>query len=558
MNAKTTIYTARKIHTMAPERPHASAVAVRDGRILAVGELPDIIHWLKKSPFCPFEVETLFADKILVPGLIDAHTHLGSLALEYSNTFIAQVPWSRPEGGFFPTYADKNAVLERLREQDAALAPGETLWGVHYDDMQAGEPLSRADLDSVSQTRPILVSNMVFHRFWVNSAMLRLAKIEAGSELPGVCYDASGEPDGTLLENKGLRQVLPAVPTLMHLTEDKVRNILPLFTNQGMTTVCEAAFGGFGGLERELDVFGAVFGAHECGLRMQAMPFYHRLILEGNFADRAAIICSLQDRQTANLRFGAAKLYCDGSIVSRTAPLDWPGFWDGTPNQKMQHTPEEIREAICGFHDLGIPTATHTNTNLACQIVLDAVEEAQSRCCRPDIRHRMEHCYGITPEQLRRAKALGVAIQFFTPQIWYYGDSHLALQGPDRAQRMLPTATAKRLGVSWGVHCDPPGSPQLPWMAMWATVHRLTQSGEVLGPNQRMSVYEALWAFTQEHAWQLHLEQEVGSIEFGKKADFCVLEADPLGIDPMELKDMPVWGTVFEGTPHRAKKQEKI
>ena len=163
----------------------------------------------------------------------------------------------------------------------------------------------------------------------------------------------------------------------------------------------------------------------------------------------------------------------------------------------------------------------------------------------------MEHCYSITAEQLRRAKALGVGVQFFTPQIWYYGDDHLNVQGPDRARGILPTGTAERLGVSWGIHCDPPGTPQLPWTAMWATVNRLTQSGKVLGPFQRVSVEAALRAFTTEHAWQLHMENEIGSIQIGKKADFCVLEADPLAIPPMELKEMPVWGTVFEGIPHQ-------
>ena len=93
---KTIIYIARSILTMNPDQPRATAVAVRDGRVLSVGGLEDIIHWLKRSPFLPYEVETLFADKILLPGLVDAHTHLASLALEYAHTFVAQAPWPRP------------------------------------------------------------------------------------------------------------------------------------------------------------------------------------------------------------------------------------------------------------------------------------------------------------------------------------------------------------------------------------------------------------------------------------------------------------------------------
>ncbi|WP_300707868.1 amidohydrolase [uncultured Desulfovibrio sp.] len=546
---KTIIYIARSILTMNPDQPRATAVAVRDGRVLSVGGLEDIIHWLKRSPFLPYEVETLFADKILMPGLVDAHTHLASLALEYAHTFVAQAPWPRPEGGFFPVYGDKAAVLARLREADARLPDNEILWGVHYDDNQIGSPLTREELDAVSPSRPILISNMVFHRFWVNSAMLRKAGIGKDSGLPGVCYAPDGEPDGTLLEARGLARILPACPQLMRLTEEKIRHVLPLFTRQGVTTLCEAAFGAFGGYENEYAALNAAM--RDAPLRVMALPFYHGQVPgAASLEDKAAYFQQLAP--SAKVRFGAIKLYCDGSIISHTAPLDWPGFWDGSPNPAMQHSREEIFEALIGFHLRGMQTITHTNTNLACQIVLDAVEEAQSRCCRPDIRHRMDHCYGITPEQLRRAKALGVAVQFFTPQIWYYGDDHLALQGPDRAHALVPTGTAERLGVSWGIHCDPPGTPQLPWTAIWATMQRLTQSGIVLGPAQKVPLDAVLRAFTTEHAWQLHMEDEVGSIRLGKQADFCVLEEDPYVMPPMELRHMPVWGTVFAGEPFQA------
>ncbi len=218
----------------------------------------------------------------------------------------------------------------------------------------------------------------------------------------------------------------------------------------------------------------------------------------------------------------------------------------------MAENPEAIKDLIIRFHEAGIPTITHTNTAAGFQVILDAVKEAQCRCFRPDMRHRADHCYTITEAQLRLARELGVAVSFFTTQIYYYGDAHLKIQGPDRAHQITPTGTAKRLGVSWTFHNDPPGTPQLPWIGAWATVHRLTESGTVLGPQQRVTVEDALRTMTIEAAFQLHLDQEVGSIAFGKRADFCVLEADPLEIDPMELKDIPVWGTVFGGEPNPA------
>jgi predicted amidohydrolase YtcJ len=220
----------------------------------------------------------------------------------------------------------------------------------------------------------------------------------------------------------------------------------------------------------------------------------------------------------------------------------------------MQENPEEIKSLIIRLHEAGIPTITHTNTAAAFQFVLDAVKEAQSISYRADMRHRADHCYTINGAQLRQAKELGVTVSFFAPQIYYYGDAHLKLQGPDRARNITPIGTARRLGVSWTLHNDPPGTPQLPWVGAWAAVHRKTmESGTVLGPEQRVTVEEALRAMTIEAAYQLHLNNEVGSIEFGKRADFCVLEADPLKIDSMELKDIPVWGTVFGGELNPAK-----
>jgi predicted amidohydrolase YtcJ len=219
----------------------------------------------------------------------------------------------------------------------------------------------------------------------------------------------------------------------------------------------------------------------------------------------------------------------------------------------MENDPAEIHEWLIRCHVAGLPTVTHANSRPGCQVVLDAIQEAQAVKFRPDMRHRIDHAYNITTAQLMRAKALGVAVQFFTPQIYYYGDSHLEIQGMDRARHITPTGTAKRLGVSWGFHNDPPGTPQLPWVGAWATVHRKTMESETtFGPEHCVPVADALRAMTIEAAYQLHLDSEIGSIEFGKKADFCVLEADPLEIDPMELKDIPVWGTVFSGRPNPA------
>ena len=299
----------------------------------------------------------------------------------------------------------------------------------------------------------------------------------------------------------------------------------------------------------------SILAKQENKLRVIGLPWWRAGIAEAGSLEKF-IEMYKEDKagSTDKFRIGAVKLYIDGSIISRTTPLGWPGYWDGTPEGHMQEDPEEIKSLIISLHEAGISTITHTNTAAAFQFVLDAVKEAQTRCYRPDMRHRADHCYTITEAQLRLAKELGVAVSFFPTQIYYYGDAHLKIQGPNRAHQITPIGIAKRLGVSWTFHNDPPGTPQLPWVGAWTTVHRSTvESGTVLGPEQRVTVFDALRAMTIEAAYQLHLNQEIGSIEFGKKADFCVLETDPLEIDPIELKDIPVWGTVFGGEINPAK-----
>jgi len=553
MNEQVTVYLAKKIITMNPEQRFARAVVVKDGRILSVGEPDAVVDWLKKSPFAPYKMETEFQDKILMPGIVDAHTHVELQALIYSGHFVAQIPWPRPEGGFYPVYPNKADVLQRLSDIDQELPAEEPLYAVAYDENKAGGFLHIDELDAVSKTRPILISNLVFHRFWANSALLKKAGISEDDLPPGIECDESGKANGTLIEAKGLMAVLPALPDLVNITEEKIRYTLPLFTTGGYTTVCDAAVGAFG-FQKSLGTFQHLQSSPESNLRVVALPWAKTGATEAGSLDHfIELIKKTSNEDMETFRIGPVKLYTDGSIISRTSPIGWPGYWDGSPEGHMENDPQEIREMLIRCHAAGLSTVTHANSRPGCQIVLDAIKEAQSIKYRPDMRHRIDHAYNITSSQLRLAKALGVSVQFFTPQIYYYGDAHLKIQGPDRAHNMTPTGTAKRLGVSWGFHNDPPGTPQLPWLGAWATVHRMTlDSGTVLGPEQCVTVGDALRAMTIEAAYQLHLDQELGSIEFGKRADFCVLEDDPLEIEPMDLKEIPVWGTLFSGNPNPA------
>ncbi len=546
-----TLFTAKKIITMDEDHPLATAVAVKDGRILAAGKKDELIFHLNRSAFCSYTVDDRFSDKVLMPGLVDAHTHVELQGFIYAGHFVSQIPWPDPAGGFSPVCPDKTAVIKRLKTLADSLAEGAPIFAVAYDENTAGD-LTLADLDGVSESRPVLVANSVFHRFWCNRFLLDQSGIKPGNCPEGVETDGGGIPTGVLTEFNGLMAVIPGLPSLLEDLAGKVRHILPLFTRGGNTTLCEAALGTLG-LDFSLGLLSPVFNDSEEGLRLVGLPWAQTLMKQGASVDE--FICQMaaaRQKETDRLRIGAAKLYTDGSLISKTAPAGWPGYWDGSADGTMACDPDTVRQWIIALHRAGIPTVTHTNTDKGCRLVLDAVQEAQAQCCRPDIRHRIDHCYTVSEASLRRARALGVGVQFFSPQLYYYGESHLKLLGPGRAERLTPVGTARRLGVSWGCHNDPPGTPQLPWTAIHTLVNRETFQGTCLGPSHRVTVAEALRAVTLEAAFQMHLDHEIGSIVPGKKADFCVLEADPLTQPRERLKDMPVWGTVFGGIPRPA------
>ena len=158
-----------------------------------------------------------------------------------------------------------------------------------------------------------------------------------------------------------------------------------------------------------------------------------------------------------------------------------------------------------------------------------------------------------TPAQYRRMAALGMCANIFSNHIYYWGDQHRDRSiGPERAAKMDACATALAEGVPMSIHSDAPVTPMGHLHTMWCAVNRLTSTGQVLGPDERISVMEALHAATIGAAYQLKVDHLIGSIEAGKFSDFAVLSDDPLTVDPVTLKDIGVWGTVVGGVPFEA------
>ena len=170
----------------------------------------------------------------------------------------------------------------------------------------------------------------------------------------------------------------------------------------------------------------------------------------------------------------------------------------------------------------------------------------------PDARFTLQHCQMAHDAHFRRMARLGICVNLFANHLYYWGDQHYALtMGPERAERMDAAGSAQRLGVAYSIHSDAPVTHLAPLFTAWCAVNRRTTTGRVLGTEERVSVADALHAVTIGAAFTLKLDTEIGSIECGKRADFAILEDDPLAVDPAKLHEVPVWARSSGGASFR-------
>lgn len=537
----TTIYRARRILTMNPARPEATHVAVRDGRILGAGSLEELAGWGRHT------LDERFADKVLMPGLVEGHSHL----MEGTFWRFVYVGWfdrNDPGGRRWSGLKSIDAVIERLREAQAALAdPAAALSGWSLDPIYYADSrrVNRADLDRVSATRPIGVLHASGHILNVNTKALELAGLlREGVDHPGIPLGADGLPTGEL---KGPEPMtLAGVHVgfdrdLLAADERGVRDFARLAVRVGVTTAADLAnLMPPEGVEMMRRV------SLEPGYPLRIVSLLRMQKLTGKaLVDRAL---ELRPMSTERLRLGIIKVVADGSIQGFSARLRWPGYYNGAPNGLWYNTPEHLREVYRIALEHGVQIHTHTNGDEATELVLECVEAALRAHPSPDHRFTLQHCQLADAAQFRRMKALGLCVNLFPNHHVYWGDQHYAMTvGPERAERMNACATALATGVPLAIHSDAPVTPLGPLFTAWCAVNRRSASGRLLGGHERISVADALRTITLGAAYTLKLDGEVGSIECGKQADFAVLEDDPLEIGAERLKDVRVWGTVQGG-----------
>jgi len=534
-----TVFAARKLRTMDRNRPEATHVAVRDGRVLAVGALDEVAGW------GAYRLDDRFADKVILPGLVEGHAHIlagGIWSYVYCGHHERIDPW----GKAWPGLGGTAEVIAQFRREAAKLDDAETpLIGWGFDPIFLDGPrLSRDDLDRVSKTRPIAVIHSNFHLLTANSAALALARYDRNTDVAGVRKRDDGELHGELWE---IAAMFPVMRRLnidfadLSRAEDGIRAYGQVARRCGVTTVTDL----FAELTPEdVDQLLAVTGEDDFPIRL--VPALNALTRPAAEVARRAL--EIRRQGTDKLRLGIVKIMTDGTIQGFTAQVKAPFYYKAGNHGIWNIAPAQLHALVGLLHDHGIQMHIHTNGDLASEVTLDAIEAALARKPRGDHRHTLQHAQLAPVDQFRRMKALGICANLFANHIYYFGDKHRDITvGPDRARRMNACRDALDCGVPLAIHSDAPVTPMGPLFGAWCAVNRKTASGQVLGEAQRITVEEALHAITLGAAYTLKMDHEVGSIATGKRADFCVLEEDPLEVGAEGLKDISVVTTVIGG-----------
>jgi predicted amidohydrolase YtcJ len=539
-----TIYVAREVVTLDPNKPSATAVAVVGDRILATGTLEQLKAAAGDQPYT---VDETFADKVIVPGFIAQHDHPLLAALTLTSKIIAIEDWVLPSGTF-PAAKTPREYRKRLKEANAILEdPNEMLltWGYHH--IFHGK-LTRADLDRISTTRPIVVWHRSAHEFILNTKALETTGIDEAfvASMPEAARKQSDLEEGHFLEG-GMFAIVPRLlPAIA--TPERFRAGLELteqyYHANGVTLGSEP-----GGLySKKLQT------AQNAVLSDADTPFRYYFIPDGKSIHAMYPETTISETEKT-LDWGQGmtsivprqiKLFADGAIYSQLMQMREP-YLDGHHGEWIM-PPEDFANAFRIYWDAGYQVHIHVTGDAGVDMVLDNVEANMRRNPRHDHRTVLVHFSVSQKDQIDRIKRLGVIVSgnpyYVTMLADKYGNEGL---GQERADNMVRMGDVERAGISYSYHSDMPMAPSQPLFLMDCAVNRTTVSGRVAGPDQRSSREGALRAVTLEAAYSLRLENEVGSIVPGKLANFTVLSENPITVPAATIKDIKVWGTVHEG-----------
>lgn len=523
------IFVNGNVLTVDGSKPYAQAFAITNGKFEAVGTNAEIRRLATPS--------TKIVDlggKTVTPGFNDAHVHP---APRYPEDSLYFIPWLGPDKA-----PNIDALVEILKKKAAITPKGQLVFGGGYDDVKLGRHPNRADLDRVSTEHPILVMHASGHISATNSYALKLSGIDQRTEDPlggALDRDASGMPNGVVRESA--RSLL------------KVRRPSPGDNSDvPWDQQVKAYLRGF----EEYSARG-ITSANVAGASPENMRLYQAVRAAGNPVRVGVMFSQSHFKAAADLglktgfgddmlRLTSIKTFQGNSMSGRTCWLseaysDRPGYFGIPPSRSQQ----QFDADVAAMHDAGWQIATHSNGDREIDMVITAIERAQAKNPRPDARHRIEHASVMTQALLERAKRANIILVFHS-YMWEHGNK-LVSYGPKRLAMVHPYRTALDMGVLVAAHSDSQVSAADPLLRIQDMVTRQTSDGREIGPNQRVTVEEALRVWTLDGAHTTFEENVKGSITAGKLADFVILRADPRKVPVLKIKDVVIDATYLAG-----------
>ena len=523
------LLTNGRIHTMNGERT-ASSLAIWGGRILAVDEEVDAVRTIDLK------------GRTVTPGWHDAHNHMAMFGI-----MLAELDLSY---GAVRSLDEVYAAVAAAAQQ---AQPGEWIIGARYDQNKLGAHPTLKRLDEIAPNNPVWLKHTSGHMAVVNSAVLREADADNPPAGGVVVRDESGQPTG-LLQEQAQQLVQEQVrPYSQARLVEAIGRASAQYAAEGLVGVTEAGIGAgwVGNSPVEAAAYQEALDRGLLRQRVTLMPVSDALrTVQRSQEDGPAYTLDLGLRTgfgSDMLRIGPMKVFSDGSLIGHTAAMC--AEFANAPGEVgfLQEDVDSLRAKIRGAHLAGWQVATHAIGDRAVSTVIDIYQEVLAELPREDHRHRIEHLGVCRPQDVERLARLGIIP---TPQgrfLTELGDGMARALGPERSAWCYRGQSLLDAGVVLPGSSDRPVVLGAPLLGMAGMVTRRTSDGALLAPQEAISVYDALRAYTVGSTYANRSDGVTGTLEVGKYADLVVLGADPLEVPGEELGDIEVLATMVAG-----------
>ena len=524
---------------------YAEAVAIKDGKIVFVGSKVDA-EKMKGDSTAMNDLQ----GKTMLPGFIDPHIHPSIAASILPVEIVSAMEWNTPNGKSI-VVKDHDSFINRLKELDKSYTePDKVLFAWGYFKPYHGD-ISRVELNTISKTRPIVIWQRSCHEFFLNDAALTHFKITEDDfrKAPGYCDYKKGH-----VFEAGLFTV--TAPILSYLgSPEQFKKGLEMMTavihKGGLTTVCEQGFPQLDlGLELKLD--GDEINKASTPYRFVMVPNAMTLYPKFKDGEKLLAFCdSLIKTGSPKLDYvKAIKFYVDGAIFSQLMIMSQP--YEDHHHGAWMMQPTEQADVFNTFWKANWDIHIHVNGDGGLDTLLSIIDRAKAIAPNSTSRVFLEHYGYARQDQHEKVAAAGILVSN-NPYYYYelsgpYSKDGLGLE---RASKISSIGSLERLKVPLSFHSDYFMAPAEPLLLVWSAVNRINSNGDILAPEEKASLYTSMKAVTIEAARSIQRENEIGTIAVGKKADFVLLAENPFKIDPVKIKDILIYSTIFEGKEFR-------